>query len=57
MSRLELLSALNAFALNSPADGYDWGELYNDDRVFEEFNNDELLNLYNHYLAYINGEI
>jgi len=56
MTRTELLSALNKFALNSDYEGYDWAELYNDNRIFEEYNNEELLNLYNHYLNYIKGE-
>jgi hypothetical protein len=56
MTRSALLKALNKFALNSPGDGYDWGALYNDDRVFDELNNDELLALYNDYNNYMKGE-
>ena len=56
MTRSELLKALYKFALNSPGDGYDWGALYNDDRVFNELNNDELLALYNDYINYTKGE-
>ena len=31
-----LLNALNAFALNSPNDGYDWNELIEGDWVFDD---------------------
>lgn len=54
--RSVLLSALNIFALNSPADGYDWGELYNDDYIFDELSDAELYNLLIHYLNYMKGE-
>ena len=54
--RSVLLAALNNFALNSPSDGYDWGELYNDDRTFNEMNDGELYNLLIDYLNYMKGE-
>ena len=56
MTRLELLAALNKFALNSDYYGYDWAELYDFDYIFEELTNEQLLNLYNHYLNYLKGE-
>ena len=42
--RSVLLTALNGFALNSPSDGYDWGELY-EGRVFDELNDGQLYNI------------
>lgn len=53
--RSVLLTALNNFALNSPSDGYDWGELYGD-RLFIELNDGELYNLVINYLNYMKGE-
>lgn len=53
--RSVLLAALNGFALNSPSDGYDWGELYNG-LFFDELTDAELYNLLNHYLDYMKGE-
>lgn len=54
--RSVLLATLNAFALNSPSDGYDWAELYNDDRLFNELTDGELYNLLIDYLNYMKGE-
>jgi len=53
--RSVLLNALNGFALNSPSDGYDWGEIYGD-CLFEELSDNELYTLVNHYLNYMKGE-
>jgi hypothetical protein len=59
MTRLELLAALNKFALNSDYYGYNWADLFNDaesNKTFEDYNNEELLALYNDYNNYIKGE-
>ena len=52
--RSVLINALKGFCLNSPSDGYDWGELY--DSPFELLTDAELYNLLNHYLNYMKGE-
>ena len=55
--RLPLINLLNSFAANnSPADGYDWGELYNDDYIISELSEEKLIELTIHYLNYIKGE-
>lgn len=54
--RENLIKTLTAFALNSPADGYDWGELYNDDYIISELSEEKLIELTIHYLNYIKGE-
>ena len=51
-----LLNALNAFALNSPNDGYDWGELIEGDWVFDELSDAQLYVLLLDYLKYMKGE-
>lgn len=58
--RSVLLSALNSFALNSPSDGYDWGDYIPNDSlcewVFDDLTDSELYGLLNHYLNYMKGE-
>jgi hypothetical protein len=56
--RSVLLNALNTFATNSlmGRDGYDWAEIYDDDRPFDEMTDAELYNLLIHYIAYMKGE-
>lgn len=54
--RSVLLSALNSFALNSPSDGYDWGEYISGEWVFDDLTDSELYGLLNHYLNYMKGE-
>jgi hypothetical protein len=54
--RSVLLNTVKGFAANSPRDGYDWAELYDDYDLFENLNDDELFALINHYLNYMKGE-
>ena len=54
--RASLINALNGFALNSPSDGYDWGELYDFDYIFSDLSEEELIELVAHYINYIKGE-
>ena len=56
MSRLELLAALNKFALNSDYYGYDWAELYDFDYIIPELSEEQLIELTIHYLNYLKGE-
>jgi|694.fasta_scaffold00233_115 hypothetical protein len=52
--RESLINSLNGFCLNSPSDGYDWGELF--DKPFAELSEEELIELNIHYLNYLKGE-
>lgn len=53
--RSVLLSTLNAFSLNSPNDGYDWGELIEGDWVFDDLSDAQLYVLLLDYLNYMKG--
>ena len=54
--RSVLLATINAFSLNSPDDGYDWGELIEGDWVFEDLSDAQLYVLLLDYLKYMKGE-